>query len=131
MQVGVTVYLEGQPELLAQRIISQDGAASRPLLAGTAGGPQSLEVATEKIRALLKKRDSCYKNADCIVQLGGQGQLGASAPEVRPAASDSVPFTGGVCILVSKTFVCSSETSLVFVVARLMETVTSCFQAYS
>lgn len=82
MQAGVTVYLEGQPELLAQRVLAQDGAATRPLLAGADGEPQSLEVATEKIQALLKDRDSSYKNADCIVQLGGKGALGASVPEV-------------------------------------------------
>lgn len=83
MQAGVTVYLEGKPELLAQRVLAQDGAASRPLLAaGADGGPQSLEAATEKLQTLLKDRDSSYQNADCIVQLGGKGTLGASAPEV-------------------------------------------------
>lgn len=88
MQAGVTVYLEGKPELLAQRVLAQDGAASRPLLAGAHGGSQSLEVATEKIQELLNERDSSYKNADCIVQLGGgTGHMGASAPEVRDSHS--------------------------------------------
>jgi hypothetical protein len=76
------VYLEGKPELLAQRVLAQDGAVSRPLLAGADGGPQSLEAATEKIKALLNERDASYKNADCIVQLDGKGPMGASAPEV-------------------------------------------------
>ena len=83
MQAGVTVYLEGQPELLAKRVLAQDGAASRPLLTGPDGAPQSLEVATDKIQSLLKDRDSSYKNAACVVQLAGSGELGASAPEVR------------------------------------------------
>lgn len=82
MQAGVTVYLEGKPELLAERVLAQDGAASRPLLTQADGAPQSIEVATDKIKSLLKDRDSSYKNADCIVQLGGKGPLGASAPEV-------------------------------------------------
>lgn len=82
MQAGVTVYLEGTPELLAERVLAQDGAASRPLLAGANGGEPSLEVAAEKIQGLLNDRQASYKNADCIVQLAGQGSLGASVPEV-------------------------------------------------
>jgi hypothetical protein len=37
MQVGVTVYLEGSPPLLAKRVLTEDGGASRPLLSGTGG----------------------------------------------------------------------------------------------
>ena len=37
MQAGVTVYLHGKPELLAKRVMAEDGGASRPLLSGTDG----------------------------------------------------------------------------------------------
>jgi shikimate kinase len=81
MQVGVTVYLEGSPELLAERVLAQDGAASRPLLAGD-DAATTQECTTAKLAALLRERESSYRNADCVVTLAGKGQMGATAPEV-------------------------------------------------
>jgi hypothetical protein len=83
MQVGVTVYLEGPPELLAKRVLAQDGAASRPLLAPSDTAEALEEEETvERLRNLLKERDTSYRNADCIVSLAGDGEYGASAPQV-------------------------------------------------
>jgi shikimate kinase len=86
MQAGVTVYLEGPPELLAQRVMAQDGASSRPLLATDDGSACTLDGASEKLAALLREREASYRNADCVVSLKGKGPLGASAPEVCASA---------------------------------------------
>ena len=92
MQVGVTVYLEGTPEVLAARVLAEDGGASRPLLANAEGSDDgsggdaaaaSLEGTTAKLAGILKERDGLYRNADCVVGIAGDGELGASAPEVR------------------------------------------------
>ena len=91
MQAGITVYLKGPPELLARRVMQQDGAASRPLLSGADGRPASLEEATDKLRTLMRSRESSYNNADCTVSLAGDGPLGASAPEALPLVLPAPP----------------------------------------
>ena len=83
--MGVTVYLEGSPELLAKRVLAQDNAASRPLLAAEDGGAPGEEATREKLEGLLRQRGASYANADCTVGLDGSGELGASAPQVRLA----------------------------------------------
>lgn len=92
MQAGITVYLEGPPKLLARRVMKQDGAASRPLLTGDDGRPATLNEATDKLQALLRERDSSYRNADCVISVGGEGELGASAPEVCQIHPLHAPF---------------------------------------
>jgi shikimate kinase len=57
--LGQTIYLTAQVETLAKRIGSQD---SRPLLA--ANEPEQL---TEKIRALLTRRQKIYEQAHLTI----------------------------------------------------------------
>jgi hypothetical protein len=84
MQVGVTVYLEGTPDLLAKRVLTQDGGASRPLLSSSAASiPPSEDGTSERLAGILRQREASYRNADCVVSLQGSGTLGASAPQVR------------------------------------------------
>ena len=82
LQVGITVYLEGDPALLAARVHAQDGGASRPLL--SSGGEESEAGTAERLEGILAERAAKYQAADCVVSLhGGDSDQGASAPEVR------------------------------------------------
>lgn len=83
MNSSVVVFLDGEPELLARRICSREGTASRPLLSEEPAEGEDVEAATAaKLRDLLAERRKFYASADCTVSLKGKGELGASASQV-------------------------------------------------
>ncbi|KAI3438459.1 hypothetical protein D9Q98_000888 [Chlorella vulgaris] len=90
MQGGISVWLNGQPTLLAHRVVA-DGSAKRPLIAqgeGKAAGGEGLEeyhAAVARLTALLEDRRVLYEMADLAVGLEGSGpdaDIGAPAMEV-------------------------------------------------
>jgi shikimate kinase len=92
MAGGVSVWLNGPPELLARRVLGQDGGASRPLLAPGAaaggvdgeGGDEEARV-LERVRGLLEARRAQYGFADITVSL--EGEDGATAALGAPPAA--------------------------------------------
>lgn len=77
MQGGISVWLNGPPELLANRVM-RDGTENRPVLSN----PQGHEATVEKLRALLDERYDCYSFADLTVSLEGGHGTGAPAAVV-------------------------------------------------
>lgn len=70
---GVVVWLKGDPELLAQRVM-KDGVEARPLLySEVADGEDPTEVIQAKLSTLLSEREKFYSNADLVVTLEGHG----------------------------------------------------------
>lgn len=74
MQGGISVWLNGPPELLASRVM-RDGTENRPLLSN----PEGYEETIEKLRGLLDERYECYSFADLTVSLEGGHGTGAPA----------------------------------------------------
>lgn len=72
MQSGITVWLDGSPDLLAKRIV-EDSKNDRPLVAidGAEKMPEEeiLAQTQEKIESLLEERRSQYGNADLTISL--------------------------------------------------------------
>jgi shikimate kinase len=74
MQGGISVWLNGPPELLASRVM-RDGTENRPLLSN----PEGYEATIERLRGLLDERYECYSFADLTVSLEGGHGTGAPA----------------------------------------------------
>lgn len=67
MQQGVVVWLDGQPEVLARRVV-KDGSSKRPLVASQEGASEYDQVLA-KLQGLLEKRREQYAVADVRVTL--------------------------------------------------------------
>ena len=67
LQNGVVVYLQGDAELLAKRVVG-DGTDGRPMLDGS---NDEVEAALERINGLLNDRVALYERADVTVSLAG------------------------------------------------------------
>jgi hypothetical protein len=74
LHAGVVIWLDGEAELLARRVV-KDGLEKRPLLFSE-GAPAEgqVEATTAKVGALLEERKKFYENADIKVSLKGYGQ---------------------------------------------------------
>lgn len=79
-QGAVSVWLDGPPSLLAQRVVA-DGVKNRPLLKIEEGGVMAeYERTLEKIATLLDERRTLYADADIHVPLVGEDGPETSAP---------------------------------------------------
>jgi len=69
MTQAITIYLEGEPELLTARVL-KDGVENRPLLArkeGETGDPYDLTLS--KLKIIMDDRRKFYENADITIPL--------------------------------------------------------------
>lgn len=81
MQAGISVWLNGEPELLAARVV-KDSKNDRPLVAiddaESKSDEEILAATAEKLRSLLEKRRDQYGYADITVSLEQVGEQEAS-----------------------------------------------------
>lgn len=74
MHNGIVCWLNGDPELLARRVV-KDGPEKRPLLQQDGmTGDNAVAKTTERLAKLLEERRKYYENADLVVPLVGYGQ---------------------------------------------------------
>jgi len=74
MHNGIVAWLQGEPELLARRVVAE-GVEKRPLLYGEGVTKENAyEVAQSKLKALIEERTKYYENADVVISLEGFGQ---------------------------------------------------------
>jgi shikimate kinase len=83
MQTGISVWLDGSPEMLAKRVV-KDSANDRPLVAiddaTTKSDEDILKETTDRLNELLVQRRDQYAYADLTVSLEGDDADGAAAP---------------------------------------------------
>jgi shikimate kinase len=82
MHAGIVAWLQGEPTLLARRVVA-DGAQKRPLLSSSAAsssedaanndnGDGAYSAALTKLEALLEQRRKFYETADVVIPLDGR-----------------------------------------------------------
>lgn len=83
MQTGISVWLDGRPAMLAQRVL-RDSSNDRPLVAIEGAENMSeeeiLRATVDTLEALLEARKSQYGYADLTVSLEGDGDDEAADP---------------------------------------------------
>eukprot|EP00879_Flechtneria_rotunda_P006369 GHRR01006693.1.p1 GENE.GHRR01006693.1~~GHRR01006693.1.p1 ORF type:complete len:332 (+),score=129.11 GHRR01006693.1:622-1617(+) len=71
MHNGIVVWLQGQPDLLARRVVAE-GIQKRPLLFGEGvSEEEAYDTSLKKLQLLLENRTKYYENADVTVDLKG------------------------------------------------------------
>ncbi|KAF6265935.1 shikimate kinase-domain-containing protein [Scenedesmus sp. NREL 46B-D3] len=85
MHNGIVAWLQGQPDLLARRVVAE-GIEKRPLLFGDGvSEDEAYSISLQKLQQLLADRTKFYENADVTVDLRGYAkdeQSGAPAAVV-------------------------------------------------
>eukprot|EP00878_Enallax_costatus_P039062 GHUV01044580.1.p1 GENE.GHUV01044580.1~~GHUV01044580.1.p1 ORF type:complete len:224 (+),score=58.69 GHUV01044580.1:152-823(+) len=85
MHNGIVAWLQGEPDLLARRVVAE-GIEKRPLLFGDGvSEEQAYDISLPKLQQLLEERVKYYESADVRVDLRGHGkdeQSGAPTPVV-------------------------------------------------
>jgi shikimate kinase len=82
MQTGISIWLDGRPAMLAQRVL-RDSSNDRPLVAidgaETMSEEEIFDATVGRLEALLEARRSQYAYADLTVSLEGTGDDDAAA----------------------------------------------------